>query len=166
MTSELTNDLHKTFTVEATPARVFAAITNVRGWWSGQLEGNTDALGEEFSYAVADIHYSKFTITELEPDSRIAWLVTESYLSFIADKKEWDGTTVVFDITPEGDRTRVDFTHIGLTPAVECFAVCNDAWGGYITGSLRDLIETGVGAPNSIEGSETLAEMQERALAE
>lgn len=32
-----------------------------------------------------------------------------------------------------------------------CYDVCSDAWGGYITGSLRDLITTGEGQPNPSE---------------
>jgi catechol 2,3-dioxygenase-like lactoylglutathione lyase family enzyme len=36
-------------------------------------------------------------------------------------------------------------------PEHECYGVCANAWGGYIEGSLRDLIETGTGRPNPRE---------------
>lgn len=36
----------------------------------------------------------------------------------------------------------------GLFRDMECFDVCADAWGGYIGGSLRNLIMTGEGSPN------------------
>ncbi len=39
-----------TFTVDRTPEDAFDAITNVRGWWSGEIDGDTDALDAEFSY--------------------------------------------------------------------------------------------------------------------
>jgi uncharacterized protein YndB with AHSA1/START domain len=150
------HDLTKTFTVGASAAEAFAAITDVRGWWSGEIEGRTDRLGEEFSYRVPGIHYSKFTITEFEPGKRLVWLVTESYLSFPEDKEEWTGTRVVFDLLEEKDRTRVQFTHEGLVPTVECYGACSVAWGEYILGSLKSLIVSGVGRPNGFEGEQAL----------
>ena len=144
------------FDVEQTPEQAFAAINNVRGWWSGEIEGETATVGAEFTYTVPQIHYSKFRITELVPGRKVAWLVLDSSLTFIADKEEWTGTSVVFDITEHDGRTQVRFTHEGLVPVHECYDVCEIAWGGYINESLRDLIRTGAGRPNSFEGEAAL----------
>ena len=137
-----------TFTVDQTPKEVFAAITNVRGWWSGNIEGGTDKLGDEFTYRYENVHYSKQKITELIPGKKLSWLVLDSYLSFVKDKTEWNGTKVIFDITKKGDKTEVRFTHVGLVPQYECYDACTDAWSGYIKGSLRNLITKGKGQPN------------------
>jgi len=140
-----------TFTVDRTPEEVFAAINDVRGWWSGDIDGATDQLGAEFTYRYADVHFSKQRITELVPGEKVTWLILDSYLSFAEDKTEWNGTTVTFHIAKQGDQTQVRFTHIGLVPAYECFDNCSNAWGFYIRGSLRDLITTGTGQPNDKE---------------
>lgn len=150
------NDLTMTFTVDRTPAQAFDTINDVRGWWSERIVGPTTALGDEWLYLVPDIHFSKQQITELVPGERIAWLVTDGYLSFIEDKREWVGTTISFDIADAEGHTQVTFTHSGLTPDVECFEVCDLAWSEYVLVSLQNLIASGSGAPSSFEGDEAV----------
>jgi hypothetical protein len=142
-------DLAVTLTVDQTPEEAFAAINNVRGWWSGEIEGGTDKLGDEFTYRYKDVHYSKQKITEFIPGKKVVWLVLDSYLGFIEDKSEWNGTKVTFEIARKGDTTEVRFTHMGLVPDHECYDACSNAWGTYIDGSLRSLIATGKGQPNT-----------------
>ncbi len=140
-----------TFTVDQTRKEAFDAINNVRGWWSGEIEGRTDQLGEEFTYRYEDVHYSKQRIIELAPDEKIVWLVLDAYLSFVEDKTEWNGTKVVFEVSEKGEKTEIRFTHQGLVPEYECFDNCSNAWGFYINSSLRNLITTGKGDPNPKE---------------
>lgn len=158
----MTDDLTYSFTVQQSPAEAFAAINDARAWWSGDIEGRTDVLDAEWSYRVQDIHFSAFRITELVPDRSVAWLVTDSRLSFTEDAEEWTGTTVRFDVTPVDGGTEVRFTHLGLQPHVECYGVCRVAWGEYVMGSLRELIESGAGRPDSY-GEGKLDEAKERA---
>jgi regulatory protein YycH of two-component signal transduction system YycFG len=143
-------DYSATFLVDQTPDAAFEAITNVRGWWSENIEGRTDALGE-FKYSEKDLHRCTITITELVPGKTVRWHVVENYFSFVDDKSEWTGTDIVFDIARKGDKTEVRFTHVGLVPTYECYNVCSDAWGHYIKGSLRNLVTTGEGQPNQNE---------------
>ena len=135
--------------VDQTPQQVFDAVNNVRAWWSGQIDGITDQLGAEFTYRYQNLHRSTHKITELVPGKRVVWHVTDAMLGFVTNKKEWNGTDVVFDITRKGDQTELRFTHVGLVPAFQCYDDCSDAWGGYITNSLRSLITTGRGEPNA-----------------
>jgi len=139
------------FTVDKTPAEAFAAINNVRGWWSGNIEGGTDKLGDEWTYRYEDVHYSKQKIMELVPNKRVVWAVLDSYLSFVKDKTEWNGSKITFEISAKGDKTEVRFTHVGLIPEYECFDACSNAWGSYVNGSLRRLITKGKGDPNKKE---------------
>ena len=140
-----------TLMVDQTPDEAFAAITNVRAWWSGQIEGRTDALGEEFTYRYQDVHRSTQRITELVPGKRVVWHILDAYLNFTDDPDEWLGTEVTFDVARKGDRTEVRFSHLGLVPEFECFDKCSNAWGFYINSSLRELITSGQGAPNPTE---------------
>ena len=132
-----------TFMVNQSPDEVFAAINNVRGWWTGEFEGNTDKLGDEFTYHYADIHRSKQKITALIPGKKVVWRVVDANLNFTQDKTEWIGTDITFDIAKKGDKTEVRFTHVGLVPKFECFNSCSNGWSFYIRGSLRNLITTG-----------------------
>jgi hypothetical protein len=141
-------NLNTTFVVDQTPEEAFAAINDVRAWWSGQIEGSTDKLGDEFTYRYKDIHYSKQKLTEFIPGKKVVWDVLDSYLSFVEDKTEWNGTRVAFEVARKGDKTEVQFTHIGLVPNHECFNACSDAWGFYVKDSLRNLITSGKGQPN------------------
>ena len=138
-----TGQLTETVTVNATPEAAFAAINNVRDWWSGSFEGDSHRLGDSFAYRYKHMHYSKQAVTELVPGRRIAWQVLESNLSFLADPSEWAGTTIMFDILPKGDKTEVTLTHVGLTALSECYDSCYSAWSSLVKTSLKELIEKG-----------------------
>ena len=59
-----------TFSVDQTPAQVFNAINNVRGWWSENIEGRTEKLNDEYIYHYKDIHYCKIKVIELIPNQK------------------------------------------------------------------------------------------------
>jgi len=141
-------DYTTSFTVSQTPKEVFDAINNVRGWWSGEVQGHTDKLGAEFTYRVPDAHFSKQRITEFVPGKTVVWHVSEARLGFVKDKSEWTGTDVVFDIAKNGDKTEVRFTHKGLVQAYECYKDCSNAWSMLVNGNLRKLITTGKPQPS------------------
>jgi hypothetical protein len=69
----------------------------------------------------------------------------------VKDTSEWDGSTVVFEISANGEKTELGFTHVGLTQEGECYEDCSTAWSFYVNNSLRNLITTGIGDPNSKE---------------
>jgi hypothetical protein len=135
-------------TVDQTPEEVFAAINNVRGWWSEEIDGATDKPGAEFNYHFKDIHRCRMRITELVAGKKVVWRVQDNYFNFTKDKTEWTGTDITFEISRKGDKTEIRFTHVGLVPEYECYDACSEGWGFYINSSLRDLIAKGKGQPN------------------
>src|SRR5574338_424048 len=86
------------FTVDQTPHEVFAAINNVRGWWSEAIEGETGTPGAEFHYHFKDIHRCHLKIVEFVPDQKVVWHVLDNYFNFTQDKTEWTGTRISFEI--------------------------------------------------------------------
>ncbi len=124
-----TSNFTTTLVVDQSAKEVFDAINNVRGWWQGEITGNTDQLNEVFTYRMEDIHFS-----------------TQQIVEFIPNKDEWNGTTISFDITEQGKQTALRFTHHGLVPTVECYDVCSGAWEQIIQKSLFNYITTGKGS--------------------
>jgi hypothetical protein len=139
------SDFTHTLLTGKTPHDVFQAITNVRGWWSGyyseEIKGGTEKLHDEFSFlAAGGAHYCKLKLVEVIPDKKVVWLVTESALSFLEKKDEWTGTKVIFEISKQNDKTQLVFTHLGLTPEIECYDSCAPAWSRYLQNRLHPML--------------------------
>ena len=132
------------FFVNHSTEEVFIAINNVRGWWQGEIEGDTKELNDEFTYRMTGHHYSKQQIVESIPNEKVVWLVTDSELKF-AHKNEWTDTKIIFEIKEINNKTQVRFTHVGLIPAFECYGDCSWAWSALMQESLVSLITTGKG---------------------
>jgi len=151
--------------VEAKPQQVFDAIINVRGWWSENIEGGTEALHDVFSYHYQDIHQCKIKIVEIQHNVKVVWQVLENHFKFTTDKQEWVESYVIFDIIDLDGKTQLKFTHQGLVPDMECYDVCQAAWTYYIHESLKQLILTGQGLATLKESVLSLAEVKEQLLA-
>ena len=137
--------------VEQTPNEVFNSINNVRGWWSEELEGNSEKLNDEFSYRHGEFHYSKHKLIEVLQDKKVVWLTLDSKLTFVKEQDEWNGTKMVFEISQEGGKINLNITHFGLVPEFECFDACSKGWTHYLQNSLLPLITTGIGKPDKLK---------------
>ena len=144
-------NLSFSFTVDKTADEVFAAINDVRGWWSANIDGGTNKLGDEFTYRNKDVHRARMRLTELVPGEKVVWLVLDCYLEPSKGKDEWKDTQVCFELSNRDGKTEVRFTHLGLSPECDCYDACTSGWGFHINESLRELITKGRGRPRQKE---------------
>jgi uncharacterized protein YndB with AHSA1/START domain len=136
--------------VAAPVDKVYAALATeagVRAWWS-RTSRLDETVGGEGELAFHDRKVvTRLRVDALEPSQRVLWTVLESNAP-----GGWPGTTIAFDLTDEGGRTRIDFAHRGYAEADEGYAIVTTGWAFYLT-SLRQLLETGKGAPHPEDGT-------------
>jgi len=136
-------------TANITAKEAFESITKVNEWWTENLEGHSQKLNDVFT-----AHFGKtFTthkLIEVVPGKKIVWLITDCHLDWLNDKKEWKDTKMSFEITSKDNATQINFTHIGLTPEIECYNDCRKGWTFYITESLFKLITEHKGTPEKM----------------
>jgi uncharacterized protein YndB with AHSA1/START domain len=139
--------------IEAKPEAVYAALTTpqgLRGWWTQDCDIET-AVGGTLKFRFGE-HYKHMRIEQLVPDREVRWQCTVAHINVdsFTRKDEWVGTQIVFHLSLEsGEKTKLDFEHVGLVPAFECHEVCVAGWTNFIE-SLRLYAETGTGKPWSV----------------
>lgn len=142
---------HTSISVNTGAKDAFKAINSICEWWSTDFEGGANKQGDIFTVRFGDT-FITMKVVEFIPNTKIVWKVVDSWKHWMkSNNTEWIGTKISFDIAEKEDKVQVHFTHIGLVPVLDCFDVCSDAWNGYITGSLRNLINTGKGQPTQKE---------------
>lgn len=141
----------RTLQLANTPMEVFNAICDVAAWWTINIDGDSRKVGDVFTVQFGDVHFTEQEVVEAMPGHRLVWHVTQSRLPWLKDREEWKGTRMVFEITATPTGAQLVFTHIGLLPTVECYAQCEKGWDYFIDRSLRQLLENGVGLPDTTQ---------------
>lgn len=139
-------NFHRTITVNASAEEAMKKINQVNLWWAKNFSGSAEKLNDKFTVRFGET-FVDFLISELVPNKKVVWKVTDCNLHWIKAKKEWNNTEVVFEISSENNKTKIDFTHIGLVPGVECYNDCETGWNGYVKGSLVTFINENKGKP-------------------
>jgi uncharacterized protein YndB with AHSA1/START domain len=133
--------LHRIGVEQSSPQQVYDALTTLdglAGWWAENTAGQTDPGGViEFRFGPGDIDMQ---VAELDPGRLVRWDV-------VGGPEEWIGTSVRWDLRQDGDYTIVLFRHEGWREPVEFMHHCSTKWGTFLM-SLKQLVETGTGAPD------------------
>jgi len=142
-----TSNFTYTLTVNASAKEAMKKISQVDLWWAKNFKGKAGDLNDEFSVHFGDT-YVNFRISEVSPEKKIAWMVTDCHLHWIKkDKQEWKNTKVIWTLTQKDGITTIDFVHQGLTPICECYGDCETGWTHHLKDSLQKLIDNGKGFP-------------------
>jgi hypothetical protein len=137
-------DYHKTFAANVTAKEAYDTIVNVADWWTNSFKGSAKNSGDTFGVTFGETKVT-FKVVEAVPYKKLVWEVTDCYLHWLKNKTEWTGTKVIWDISEEENGTRVEMTHLGLVPGIECYKDCEAGWNQYVGESLPKLIAAGKG---------------------
>lgn len=145
-TAILTNDYRCSIAAKTSAKEAFEKICDVSGWWTTDFEGNARKADDIFIVTFGET-FATFKIEEAVPYKKIVWYVMDCNLHWLKDKKEWEGTRVIWEITAGDHSTKIEMTHQGLVPEVECYTNCESGWNRYIKESLFKLLTENKGMP-------------------
>jgi hypothetical protein len=136
------------FTAELPPAEAMERIEDVGAWWTRGFAGSSRRAGDAFRVKFDSGTWVDFQVSEVVPRRKAVWLVTDCYLTWVRDRKEWKGTKIAWELSPAKEGTKVTMTHLGLTPRAECYKDCEAGWNFYAAKSLQKFMADGVGLPD------------------
>ena len=142
ITTTITDDFRSTKTFAAAPDVVFSALTDIdalTGWWTPTAGGA--GAGETLRFLMGEQEVV-MRVEEADRPSQVRWSVL-----VCPPASDWVGTSITFDLKPEGTGTELRFHHHGLNPGLECFEMCNAGWTHFLA-SLVDYVDRGAGSPN------------------
>ncbi|WP_194833322.1 SRPBCC domain-containing protein [Nocardia sp. XZ_19_369] len=133
--------LHRVGVESASVDDVYAALTSIEGlagWWASDTKGDANPGGViEFRFTAGGFDMK---VIDLQPGKRVLWEV-------VGGPEEWIGTEVVWDLKEEEGFTIILFQHRGWKEPGEFMYHCSTKWAIYLM-SLKQLVETGTGAPD------------------
>jgi Activator of Hsp90 ATPase homolog 1-like protein len=138
-------NFNRSISVNISASEAIKKISKVPEWWGVTFSGSAEKQNDKFVIKMGGDSFFNFTVSELAPNKKVVWLVTDCHMPWYSDKKEWRDTKLIFDFTESNRATTLTFTHEGLTPAIECFKDCDFGWNHWITRSLFSYFTTGKG---------------------
>ncbi|MGH2632965.1 MAG: SRPBCC family protein [Tepidiformaceae bacterium] len=129
--------------VHASAQAAIAAVSDgeeICRWWTAVVR--FERHGKELQLFTNDGPMVSFALDDAPDPGKVTWTVTACMV------EDWVGTRPSFSVLQQDDGTcAIEFRHVGLRPALECFDQCRAGWAHFMP-SLRQFLETGVGRPN------------------
>lgn len=136
------SDIVQALTIEATPEKVFHALTRpdgIAGWWSNRVtaEPKVSSLTE---VRFENGRVFQMEITDLEVGKNVYWNVRLS-------PHDWEGSTITWDLTPISKGTRLLFGQHDLFVGPTGYSVEETCAGWEYFLLSQSYLETGKGTP-------------------
>ena len=115
-------DIRHAIHIQAPPDRVFSLVATADGlrrWWSSDVTENNGLV--ELGFFRRATVYALRQLSAKSP-SKVEWQCTTG--------KEWQGTRLIFELSPTKDGTAVRFTHADWQAETDYFVSCTTTWGG------------------------------------
>nr|WP_262711978.1 SRPBCC domain-containing protein [Pedobacter psychrodurus] len=112
------------------------------------FEGISNKKEESFTVRFGSAVFKTMRIEEIIPNEKIVWYVTDTLIHIpeLNNKKEWLNTIVVWQLNTEETNIKIQVTHIGLNPDIDCYSICSAGWRQFWD-SLKLYLEKGIGMP-------------------
>jgi uncharacterized protein YndB with AHSA1/START domain len=115
-------DIHHLIQIQAKPETMFPLIATPGGlskWWA---EDVFDETSTECSLGF----FNRGTIYRL---SRQSGALVQKVVWKCESGKEWQGTTITFEVAPSAAGSSLRFAHAGWQAETDYFTSCNTTWG-------------------------------------
>ena len=141
----MTDILHRII-IEASPEKVYSALTEqdlLSAWWTkSTTEGKVDSIAN-FFFGPNGEHKVDMKIIDLDPNKQVIWKCVNG---------PWENTEEFqFRIQADERGSVLQFKNTGWKESNEFFMHCNSKWGFFLTVSLKNLLEQGIGQPHPNE---------------
>lgn len=113
---------------------------HIQKWWTKDAaikNGKGVFKWEGYGWTV------ELTMEKPKHDNTVTWTCTKSNMQ---NTHAWEGTTILFKLSPEDLGTKVDFTQSNYKDS-PCYDVCSEGWKYFVGISLKGYLETGKGMP-------------------
>lgn len=142
---ETKTDFSSSITAKISASEATDRICNVPDWWGITFSGSAKKRKDNFVVKMGGNSFFNFTVRELIPGKRIVWFITDCYMPWYSNHKEWIHTNIIFNLTENNGVTTLNFMHEGLTQELECYQECAPGWTHWIETSLYSYLTTGKG---------------------